>query len=160
MHGPEAGCGQGDEHLRVLGDGGGHVVVSAVQAGVHELPGVAGIQIRAGRARDRAAVVAAGQYLMPRPNVSVPIRWIGLAQNPTFSAFRHQDSKPGEAARRTICTTTIGGIDASRNTRQDRNLAAAAAAAAGVSRGERHWWALPLPDVPAEGWWGANWVAR
>ena len=38
--------------------------------------------------------------------VSVLLRWMGLAQNPTFSAFRHQDSKPGEAARRTICTTT------------------------------------------------------
>ena len=34
------------------------------------------------------------------------LRWMGLAQNPTFSALRHQDSKPGEAARRTICTTT------------------------------------------------------
>ena len=45
VHGPETRCGQGDEHLRVLGDGGRHVVVSAVQAGVHELPGVAGIQI-------------------------------------------------------------------------------------------------------------------
>ena len=33
VHGPETRCGQGDEHLRVLGDGGRHVVVSAVQAG-------------------------------------------------------------------------------------------------------------------------------
>src|SRR5258708_5060319 len=64
VHGPETRCGQGDEHLWVLGDGGRHVVVSAVQAGVHELPGVASIQIGEGRARDRAAVVAAGQYLM------------------------------------------------------------------------------------------------
>src|SRR6478609_213455 len=64
VHGPETRCGQGDEHLRVLGDGGRHVVVSAVQAGVHELPGVAGIQIRTRRAREGAAVVAAGQYLM------------------------------------------------------------------------------------------------
>ena len=74
VHGPETRCGQGDEHLRVLGDGGRHVVVSAVQAGVHELPGVAGIQIRARRARARAAVVAAGQYLM------LPAERIGAAQ--------------------------------------------------------------------------------
>src|SRR6476659_3886761 len=64
VDGSEAGCGQGGEHLGVLGDGGGHVVMSAVQAGMDQLPGVAGIQIRARRAGDRAAVVAAGPYLM------------------------------------------------------------------------------------------------
>ena len=64
VHGPEAGRGQCGEHLWMLGDGGGHVVVSAVETRVDQLPGVAGIQVRAGRARDRAAVVAAGQYLM------------------------------------------------------------------------------------------------
>jgi hypothetical protein len=64
VHGPEAGRCQCGEHLWVFGDGARHVVVPAVQAGVHQLPGVAGIQIRARRAREGAAVVAARQYLM------------------------------------------------------------------------------------------------
>src|SRR5271169_3575075 len=74
VDGPEAGCGQCGEHLGMLDDGSGHVVVSAVQAGVHELPGVAGIQIRAGRACDCAAVVAAGPHLM------CPAKGVGAAQ--------------------------------------------------------------------------------
>ena len=40
VDGTEAGRGQGDEHLGVIGHGGGDVVVSAVQTGVDELPGV------------------------------------------------------------------------------------------------------------------------
>ncbi|MBB5166698.1 hypothetical protein HNP02_006684 [Mycobacterium sp. AZCC_0083] len=43
VDGSEAGCGEGGEHLGVLGEGGGHIVVSAVQASVDQLPGVAGI---------------------------------------------------------------------------------------------------------------------
>jgi hypothetical protein len=45
VHGPETRCGQREEHLRVLGDGGWHVVMSTMQAGVHKLPGVPGIEI-------------------------------------------------------------------------------------------------------------------
>jgi hypothetical protein len=45
VDGTEAGRRQRDEHLWVLGDGGGHVVVPTVQAGVDQLPGVAGVQI-------------------------------------------------------------------------------------------------------------------
>jgi hypothetical protein len=84
---PEAGCGQGGEHLGVLDNGGGHVVVSAVQAGVHELPGVAGIQVRAGRARDRAAVVAAGPHLM-RPAEGVGADQVdGVGAEPDVFGF-------------------------------------------------------------------------
>jgi hypothetical protein len=43
VHRSVAGCGEGGEHLRVSGDRGGDVVVSALAAGVHELPGDAGL---------------------------------------------------------------------------------------------------------------------
>ena len=48
VHRSVAGCSEGGEHLRVSGDRGGDVVVSALAAGVHELPGVAGVEFGAG----------------------------------------------------------------------------------------------------------------
>src|ERR1700692_3673577 len=59
VHRSVAGCSEGGEHLRVSGDRGGDVVVSALAAGVHELPGVAGVEVGAGWADRGAAVVAA-----------------------------------------------------------------------------------------------------
>jgi hypothetical protein len=64
VDGTEAGRGEGDEQLGVIGHGGGDVVVSALQTGVDELPGVPGVQIRARRAYRGASVVAAGEYLV------------------------------------------------------------------------------------------------
>jgi hypothetical protein len=60
----EARGGECDEQLWVTSHRTGDPVVSAVEAGVDELPDVACIQIRAGRARCRAAVVAPGQNVM------------------------------------------------------------------------------------------------
>ena len=80
VDGTEAGCGQGGEHLGVLGDAGGHVVVSAVQPGMDQLPGVAGIRIRARGARDRASVVA------PRPYLMLAAEGVGAAQMDWVSA--------------------------------------------------------------------------
>ena len=84
VYGPEAGCGQCGEQLWVLGDRGGYVVVSAVQAGVDELPGVAGVQVRARGAGDRAAVVAPGEYLMlPAEGVGAEqVDWVGAEAGP------------------------------------------------------------------------------
>ncbi len=62
VHGPETGRGQRDEHLRVFGDCGRQIVMATVHAGVYELPGIAGIEIRAGRAGDSASVVASGPH--------------------------------------------------------------------------------------------------
>ncbi len=45
VHGPVAWCSQGGEHLRMSGDFSVYVVVAAGGSGVHQLPGVAGIQI-------------------------------------------------------------------------------------------------------------------
>lgn len=45
VDGPEAGGGQREKHLRTISDGGGHVVVAARGAGVHELPRVAGVEV-------------------------------------------------------------------------------------------------------------------
>lgn len=64
VDGAKAGSGQRRENLGMLGDRGRKLVVSAAQAGMDELPSVAGIQIRAGRAREGASVVAAGQHLV------------------------------------------------------------------------------------------------
>jgi hypothetical protein len=40
VDGTKAGRGEGDEHLGVIGHGGRYVVVSALQTGVDEVPGV------------------------------------------------------------------------------------------------------------------------
>ena len=106
VYGAEAGRGQGDEHLGVIGHGGGDVVVSTAQAGVDELPGVTGVQIRARRADRGASVVAAGEDLVFAAGSSRPARWIGLAQNPTASTRCHQALNPAERARRIIWATT------------------------------------------------------
>lgn len=45
VHDPVTGRGQGGEHLRAVGDFGGYVVVAAGGSGVHELPGVAGVEV-------------------------------------------------------------------------------------------------------------------
>src|SRR6478735_4456022 len=42
---PVAGCGEGDEHLRTIGHRCQDVMVAAGTSGVHELPGVAGVQV-------------------------------------------------------------------------------------------------------------------
>lgn len=55
---------EGDEQLRVMGHSVGNTVMTAVEAGVDQLPDIAGIQIRARRARQRAAVVAPREYVM------------------------------------------------------------------------------------------------
>jgi hypothetical protein len=44
--------------------------------------------------------------ILSRPNSSVPVSWIGLAQNPTDPARCHQVSNPGEQARRIISVIT------------------------------------------------------
>ena len=74
VDGAEAGCGQRRENLRMAGDRGWKLMVSAVEAGVDELPSVAGIQIRAGRACEGASVVAAGQHL------ALPAECVGAGQ--------------------------------------------------------------------------------
>ena len=60
----EAGRGQGDEYLTVVSHGGRYVVMSTAQAGVYELPGITGVQIRARRAHGGAPVVASREYLV------------------------------------------------------------------------------------------------
>jgi hypothetical protein len=45
VDGPEAGGSQGEENLRMIAHRGGHAVVASRSAGVHELPGVAGVEI-------------------------------------------------------------------------------------------------------------------
>ena len=55
--GPKRGCGEGEEHARVLGDRGGDAF-AADQAGGDELVGVGAVGLRAGRADGGAAVAA------------------------------------------------------------------------------------------------------
>ena len=74
-----------------------------------------------------------------------------VGAEPDVFGFRHQDSKPGEAARRTICTTTSVESMPAGTPGRTEIVAAAAAVCPRRCRRERHWWALPLPDVPAEG---------
>lgn len=56
--------GERDEQLGVIGHRVGNTVMAAVEGGVDQLPDVAGVQIRAGRARQRAAVVTPRKYVM------------------------------------------------------------------------------------------------
>src|ERR1700677_4244189 len=58
VDGSEAGGSQGDKHLRPISHRGRHAVMAARRAGVHKLPRVAGIQVRARGADLGAAVVA------------------------------------------------------------------------------------------------------
>ena len=74
VDGPEAGGGEGDEDLWSVRHGGGHVVVATGGTGMDQLPGVAGIQVRAGRADVGAAIVA------PRPHHPRPPVLIGTDQ--------------------------------------------------------------------------------
>ena len=62
VHRAEARGGQGGEDLRAVSGGVGHAVMPALGAGVHELPGVGGIEVRAGGADCGAAVAAADQH--------------------------------------------------------------------------------------------------
>src|SRR5262249_30235573 len=64
VHGTETGCSQGHEHLRMIGHGGGDVVMAAAQARVDELPGIPRVQVRTRGADDRSPVVAAREHLM------------------------------------------------------------------------------------------------
>jgi hypothetical protein len=63
----EARRGQGEEHLGVIGHGGGDVVMSTLKTGVDELPSITGVQIRARRAQGGSPVVAACEYLVFAP---------------------------------------------------------------------------------------------
>ena len=61
VHGPEPGGGQGEEHGGVLADGVGHALAAADGARVQQLPQVARVLVRAGRADHRAPVPAPDQ---------------------------------------------------------------------------------------------------
>ena len=61
VHGPEPGGGQGEEHGRVRADGVRHALAAADGARVQQLPHVARVLVRAGRADHRPPVPAPDQ---------------------------------------------------------------------------------------------------
>ena len=61
VHRPESGCGEGGEHQRVGSDRFRDALTATGGAGVEELPHIAGVLIRAGRAHGRSPVAAPDQ---------------------------------------------------------------------------------------------------
>ena len=99
---PVAGCGKGDEHLRTIG----HRCGMSWWPPAH--PACTSCQVSRAYRSEHDGHTCARRLLhrvhttRSRPNSSVPVSWIGWAQNPTDSARRHHDSNPIEDARRTI----------------------------------------------------------
>src|SRR6202022_1387048 len=92
----EAGRGQGDEHLRVIGHGGRNVVVSTLQTGVDELPSITREQIRTRRAHRGSPVVAAREHLV------IAAQFITASQVDRVGAEPHRlhTLPPGAKSRR------------------------------------------------------------
>lgn len=120
VDGSEAGGGEGEEHLRTISHRGRHTVVAARGAGMHELPGITGVQVRTGRADLGAAVVA------PRPHHPIPTVLVAADQLNGVGAepdrFRAPpsgvESHRGRAAHHLL--HDLGGVDGVRHPGQGK----------------------------------------
>ena len=109
---PVARCGKGDEHLGTIRHRCRDVVVAAGTSGVHELPGVTGIQVRARRAYLCAAIVAPCPTPPDPDQTRVNCELDGVGAKPNSdSARRHHDSNPIEDARAPSQIHHRGGVD-------------------------------------------------
>lgn len=118
VHGSEAGGGEGNKHLRTISDRGRHAVVAARGAGVHELPGITGVEVRTRRAHLGAAVVA------PRPHHLFPPIFIAADQLNGVGAEpdRFGAPPPGFESHRSRAAHhllhNLGGVDGIGHPRQ------------------------------------------